>query len=189
MDRSKTYSCIDRAQWRAWLAEHFETEDEVWLVFPSAASGEAGVSYNDAVEEALCFGWIDSTAGTLDEMHQLRRFTPRKPGSPYSQPNIERLAWLDARGLLHPSVRERVRPLLETPFVFPEDILSALRADETVWANYQSFSEPYKRIRVAYIDAARGRPEEFQKRLENFLAKTRAGKRIVGFGGIEKYYG
>ena len=97
MDKSKTVFCADRAQWRAWLAEHFETEDEVWFVFPSASSGEAGVSYNDAVEEALCFGWIDSTAGTLDEAHQLRRFTPRKPGSPYSQPNVERLVWLDAR--------------------------------------------------------------------------------------------
>ena len=189
MDRSKTYSCIDRAQWRAWLAEHFETEDEVWLVFPSAASGEAGVSYNDAVEEALCFGWIDSTAGTLDEMHQLRRFTPRKPGSPYSQPNIERLAWLDAQGMLHPKIRPSAEKLIRMPFRFPEDILDAIRRDETAWENYQGFSEPYKRIRVAYIDAARKRPAEFQKRLENFIKKTRENKRIVGYGGVEKYYG
>ena len=179
----------ERGVWRAWLAEHFETEKEIWLVYPMKETGEPCILYNDAVEEALCFGWIDSTVKHIDPTHRAQRFTPRNPRSTYSQPNIERLAWLDARGLLHPSVRERVRPLLETPFVFPEDILSALRADETVWENYQSFPEPYRRIRVAYIDAARDRPEEFQKRLENFLAKTRAGKRIVGFGGIEKYYG
>ena len=60
--------------------------------------------------------------------------------------------------------------------------------NETVWKNYQSFSEAYKRIRIAYIEAARKRPEEFEKRLNNFISKTKENKRIVGFGGIEKYY-
>ena len=96
--------CTDRRQWREWLSRHFETEQEIWFVFPSADSGETGVSYNDAVEEALCFGWIDGRAGTLDETHQLRRFTPRRKGSGYSQPNIERLIWLDSQGLIHPKV-------------------------------------------------------------------------------------
>ena len=73
-------------------------------------SGEKSLSYNDAVEEALCFGWIDSTAKFLDEQHSARRFTPRNPGSPYSRPNIERLIWLDARGMLSESVRECVLP-------------------------------------------------------------------------------
>ena len=86
------------------------------------------------------------------------------------------------------AVRAEVLPVIRKPFVFPEDILAALRQDETVWANYQQFSEPYKRIRVAYIDAARRRPEEFQKRLDSFLDKTRRGKLIRGYGGIEKYY-
>ena len=178
----------DRAEWRRYLSEHFETSPEIWFVFPMKGSGEKALSYNDAVEEALCFGWIDSTNRKLDELHCIRRFTPRKPGSPYSQPNIERLIWLEARGMLHPAVRAEVLPVIRKPFVFPEDILAALRQDETVWANYQQFSEPYKRIRVAYIDAARRRPEEFHKRLDSFLDKTRRGKLIRGYGGIEKYY-
>ena len=66
--------------------------------------------------------------------------------------------------------------------------MNAIREDEIAWKNYQKFSEPYKRIRIAYIDAARNRPEEFKKRLNSFLEKTRNGKMIVGFGGIEKYY-
>ena len=74
------------------------------------------------------------------------------------------------------------------PFVFPKDILDELRKDESVWENYQKFSEPYKRIRVAYVDAARKRPDEFQKRLKSFIDKTRQNKIIRGFGGIEKYY-
>ena len=59
MDEKKIFCCSDRREWRDWLEEHFETEDEVWFVFPTIDSGEKGVSYNDAVEEALCFGWID----------------------------------------------------------------------------------------------------------------------------------
>lgn len=179
----------ERSVWRQYLAEHFETGTEVWFVFPTKAAGEESLSYNDAVEEALCFGWIDSTNRRLDEGHCIRRFSPRKRGSAYSRANIERLLWLDARGMLHPKVRESVRPILEQPFVFPPDILEALRRDESVWKHYQDFSEPYKRIRIAYIEAARNRPEEFQKRLGSFLEKTRQNKRIMGYGGIGKYYG
>ena len=115
-------------------------------------------------------------------------FSTRKQGSAYSRPNIERLIWLDAQGLIHPKIRDSVRPVIEAPFVFPSDILDALRQDETVWENYQNFSEPYKRIRIAYIEAARKRPEEFQKRLNSFIEKTRRNKLIMGYGGIEKYY-
>lgn len=189
MNESNIVFCTDRKQWRKWLLEHFETEKEVWFVFPSADSGETGVSYNDAVEEALCFGWIDGRAGTLDSTHQLRRFTPRRKGSGYSRPNIERLIFLDAQGLIHPKVRPSVEAVIRAPFVFPEDILDAVRADAAAWSNYQSFPEPYKRIRIAYIDAARKRPAEFRKRLANFIRKTRENRRIVGYGGIDRYYG
>ncbi len=180
--------CKDRRQWRNWLSEHFETSDEVWFVFPTAGSGEPGVSYNDAVEEALCFGWIDGRAGTLGETYQLRRFTPRRNGSRYSQPNIERLIWLDERGMIHPKIRPSVLPVIRAPFVFPDDITEALRQDETVWRNYLSFTDSYRRIRVAYIDAARKRPEEFERRLRNFIRKTGENKLIAGYGGIDKYY-
>ena len=188
MNRDRIFACTERSAWRAWLAEHFETEIEIWFVFPTKASGEPGVSYNDAVEEALCFGWIDGQAGTLDETHQLRRFTPRRKGSTYSRPNVERLIRLDAEGLIHPKVRPSVEALIRAPFVFPEDILDEIRKDAAAWENYQRFDEPYKRIRIAYIDAARKRPAEFEKRLANFIRKTREGKLIAGYGGIGKYY-
>ena len=179
----------DRNEWRNYLADRFETAKEIWFVFPMKGSGEESMAYNDAVEEALCFGWIDSTIRHIDPLHRAQRFTPRRKGSPYSRPNIERLIWLDSQGMIHPSVRESILPVIEEPFVFPPDIIDALRQDETVWDNYQQFSEPYKRIRVAYIDAARKRPEEFRKRLNSFIEKTRKGKLIRGYGGVEKYYG
>ena len=188
MNEKKMIFCADRGEWRVWLSNHFEKEKEIWFVFPSVGSGEKGVSYNDAVEEALCFGWIDGQAGTLDETHQLRRFTPRRKGSTYSQPNIERLKYLDQCGMIHPKVIASVEDIISAPFVFPEDILEEIRRDDVAWKNYQSFSEPYKRIRIAYINAARTRPEEFRKRLKNFILKTRDNRLIVGYGGVEKYY-
>ena len=177
----------DRAQWRKWLSEHFEKETEVWFVFPLKNSGVPSLSYNDAVEEALCFGWIDSIYHGVEGGRALR-FTPRRTGSPYSQPNIERLIWLDKQGMLHPSVRQSVADLIDTPYVFPEDILDAIREDSVAWVHFETFAQPYKRIRVAYIDAARKRSEEFQKRLDSFLRKTREGKLIPGYGGVDKYY-
>ena len=188
MEPKNILYCTDRKQWRDWLIEHFETDKEVWFVFPVKEANEPGVSYNDAVEEALCFGWIDGQAGTLDELHRTRRFTPRRPNSPYSRPNIERLIWLDSQGMIHPKIRAAVEDLINEPYVFPEDILEELKKDREVWKHYSAFSEPYKRIRVAYIDAARKRPQEFQKRLDNFVKMTKENKLIIGYGGIDKYY-
>lgn len=188
MKEKETFYTSDRNEWRKWLSENFETKTEIWFVFPTKDSGEPALSYNDAVEEALCFGWIDSTTGHIDDQHGMRRFTPRKDFSYYSRPNIERLIWLDRQGMIHPKIRPTVAGVIEKEYVFPEDILAAICEDETTWRNYQEFSESYKRIRIAYIDAARKRPDEFEKRLNSFLSKTRENKMIVGFGGIEKYY-
>lgn len=183
-----TFRTNSRAEWRQWLAEHFETETEILFVFPTINSGEESISYNDAVEEALCFGWIDGVAGTLDSTHNTRRFTPRRKGSSYSRPNIERLIWLEQQGLIHPKIRASVLPIIQEPYVFPEDILSEIRKDPETWAHFNHFTASYQRIRIAYIDAARKRPEEFQKRLANFIRKTKEDKLIMGYGGIEKYY-
>lgn len=177
-----------REEWRSWLEEHFETKSEIWLVYPMKDAGEEGLLYNDAVEEALCFGWIDSIIKHIDPLHRAQRFTPRDPKSRYSQPNIERLLWMDAKGMIHPKVRPQLESVLNTAFVFPEDILEEIRKDPAAWENYKAFSEPYKRIRIAYVNDARKRPEEFEKRLANFIRKTRENKLIVGYGGIEKYY-
>ena len=139
------------------------------------------------MEEALCFGWIDSIIKKLDRLHAAQRFTPGNPKSGYSQQNKERLRWLSDEGLLHSSVRESVEDVLNEEFIFPEDILETVRANEQAWKHYQSFSPAYQRIRISYIDSARVRPEVFESRLRNFLKATEKGKQ-VGYGGIEKYF-
>ncbi len=177
-----------RNEWRRWLAENFESKPEIWLVYPKVATGKPILPYNDAVEEALCFGWIDSIRKALDNHHSIQRFTPRRKGSGFSQPNIERLTWLRKEGLLHPSVKDVVDEVLSRPFQFPEDIIDLIKEDPVAWENYKGFSPGYQRIRIAFIDYARKRPDEFEKRLKNFLEKTRKNELIKGFGGIEKYY-
>ena len=184
----QTLYVTERNVWRKWLQENFASEKAIWLIYPKKASGKPRILYNDAVEEALCFGWIDSTIRSLDDHHSIQKFSPRRPESGFSQPNKERLKRLEQEGRIHPSVCDRVREVLLEEFVFPEDILERIENDKVAWNHYQEFSESYKRIRVAYIDAARKRPDEFEKRLLNFLKKTRENKLIKGYGGIEKYY-
>lgn len=187
MDIGETLYVTERRSWRDWLKANFGSAKEIWLVYPNKASGEPCILYNDAVEEALCFGWIDSIIKKLDYARAVQRFSPRKHGSSYSQPNRERLRWLDSHGLLHPSIRPSIKTVLNEEFVFPEDILHTIRKNEQAWKHYQGFSEPYRRIRVAYIDSARSRPEMFQTRLRSFLKATEKGRQL-GHGGIDKYF-
>lgn len=90
--------------------------------------------------------------------------------------------------MIHPKLEDKIQNVLSEPFIFPNDIIDKLKEDKIVWKNYQRFSGAYKRIRIAYIEAARIRPEEFEKRLNHFIGKTKENKIIRGFGGIEKYY-
>ena len=184
----ETLYVVGRSDWRAWLEDNFENRTEIWLIYPKKVTGKPRIEYNTAVEEALCFGWIDSINKSLDDDHTMQKFSVRNPKSTYSQPNKERLRWLYDNGKIHASQVENVKGILGEEFVFPEDIISVLREDALVWENYSRLSDSYKRIRIAFIDSARKRPEEFEKRLSNFISKTKDGKLIKGFGGIEKYY-
>jgi uncharacterized protein YdeI (YjbR/CyaY-like superfamily) len=177
----------DRHIWRAWLAEHHEKENEVWLIYPKKASGKPRIPYNDAVEEALCFGWIDSKVKRVDETSYAQRFSPRNPKSTYSQANKERLRELVRRGQVLPSVQATLGEVLTEEFIIPQDILKEIKANKVAWTNFQKFSPEYQRIRIAFIEGARKRPVEFNKRLKYLIKMTEKNKQF-GFGGIEKYY-
>jgi len=187
MDIGEKFYTRDRNDWRKWLEANFDKEKEIWLVYPSIQSDKPRIPYNDAVEEALCFGWIDSNVKRVDEHSSAQRFSPRKPNSEYSQANKERLKWLLKGGKIHPSMQESVQRALNKEFSFPADILQAVKENSKAWKNYQNFSPAYQRIRIAYIEGARNRPDEFKKRLDNFIKKAEQNK-LIGFGGIEKYY-
>jgi uncharacterized protein YdeI (YjbR/CyaY-like superfamily) len=90
-------------EWQAWLAEHHESEDSVWLKFAKMRSGIPSVTYDEAVEVALCFGWIDGQARRLDEQYSLQRFTPRRKRSNWSKRNRDRATALIESGRMHPA--------------------------------------------------------------------------------------
>ena len=133
-------------------------------------------------------GGLTVRFGTLTERTGRSILRRGKGGGAYSRPNVERLIWLEERNLLMPEIRDEVLEVIRAPYIFPGDIIDAIKGDLRAWENYQRLGDGYRRIRVAYIDAARKRPEEFRKRLENFILTTREGRLIKGFGGIEKYY-
>ena len=187
MEITKTLYLSNRRSWRAWLKKHHKTEKEIWLVYPKKETGQPRILYNDAVEEALCFGWIDSTVKKLDEKSTVQRFSPRKPKAKYSQANIERLRALVAKKKVIKEVAENLKDILNEEFVMPSDILKAIKANREAWKNFQKFSDSYKRIRIAFIDGARKRPAEFKRRLRHFIKQTEKNK-MFGFGGIEKHY-
>jgi uncharacterized protein YdeI (YjbR/CyaY-like superfamily) len=186
MKITQTLYVHKREEWRAWLQAHYQTEPEIWLVYYRIETGKPRIAYNDAVEEALCFGWIDSTVKSLDEERTAQRFSLRKPKSGYSQTNKERLRRLIPQDKVLPEVVASLGNILDELFVIPNDILDALQANSQAWANFQRYSEPYQRIRIAYIDHSRHRPGEFEKRLNHFLKLTEQDKQF-GFG-IESYF-
>ncbi len=190
MEITETFHAVSREEWRAWLAEHHRDRQEIWLVGYRKAAGVPCVAYPDAVEEALCFGWIDSTRKSLDGDRNAQRFTPRRPGSGYSQANRERLAVLLAAGRVHPAVAAELEAAWEEidpeAFVTPADIEASLKAVPGAWEHWSGFPAPYRRIRAAYVDHARDRGPEFGRRLENLVRKTAAGKQF-GYG-IEGFY-
>lgn len=102
----KTLYAPDRKTWRDWLEKNHDKEKEIWLIYYRKDSGKSTVSYNDSVEEALCFGWIDSKEISLDHERFAGRFTPRKPKSNWSPSNRERARRLIAQGLMTPSGRK-----------------------------------------------------------------------------------
>ncbi|MEP0546044.1 MAG: YdeI/OmpD-associated family protein [Rhodothermales bacterium] len=186
MDITETLYVATREAWRAWLAAHHETTSEIWLVSYRQHVGRPSVPYNDAVEEALCFGWIDSTRKGIDDERFAQRYTPRRPTSGYSQLNKERLARLLDRDRVVASVAEAVCDVRAEDFHIPDDIRAALQREAGAWDFFQSTSPSYQRIRAAYVDGARAQPDVFAKRLAHLVDKCAAGKQF-GYG-IESYY-
>lgn len=186
MDITDTLYAAHRQEWRQWLLANYQTATEIWLITYRQHTGRPSIAYNDAVEEALCFGWIDSVRKSLDQERLAQRFTPRNPKSDYSQTNKERLKMLIDQGQVMPDVLASLGDVLTEEYAFPRDIMAALQANSQAWENFQRYTGAYQRIRIAYIDSARKRPGEFEKRLGHFLQMTEQGKQF-GYG-IEAFY-
>ena len=182
MELGKTLYVINRKQWRSWLAKNHKKEKEIWLIYYRKSSSKKRIQYNDAVEEALCYGWIDSIQKGIDKEKFAQRFSPRKPNSVLSQMNKERIHRLIEQNKMTVDGLTAVKHLFNDlsknlRCVIKTDILKYLKEDKKTWKNFQKFPESYKRIRIEWIEGARTRPELFKKRLKYFLKMTAKNKK------------
>ena len=182
MELGKTLYITDRKQWRSWLAKNHNKEKEIWLIYYRKSSGKKRIPYNDAVEEALCYGWIDSIQKRIDNEKFAQRFSPRKPNSVLSQMNKERIHRLIQQKKMTTTGLNAVKHVFDnssknSKCIIRSDILKLLKEDKKTWENFQKFPESYKRIRIEWIEGARTRPELFKKRIEYFLKMTAKNKR------------
>jgi uncharacterized protein YdeI (YjbR/CyaY-like superfamily) len=170
-------------EWRAWLAEHHASKTEIWLVFHKQHTGKHSIAYLDALEEALCHGWIDSLVKRLDDARYARKFTPRKPGSRWSAINRKRYAALKADGRLHaagidrPPTSRGYGPQRAVSAKIPAYLQSAIRKHAAAWKTFQALASSYRRLYVAWIDSAK-QEETKQRRLREAVALLAAGKKL-----------
>lgn len=178
----KTVYVKDRDAWRQWLSKNHDKETCVWLIYYKKASGKPRVSYNDAVDEAICFGWIDSTVKRLDEERFAQRFTPRRPGSQFSEMNKERARRLIKKKKMTSAGMKTLPKDLnkKEKLVLAPDVLKALKADKDAWKNFQKFPEYYKRIRIAYVENQRKHGQENFEKALNYLVKMSSKNKRYG---------
>jgi len=189
MEIKKTLYVSEAKEWHKWLEKNHLTEKEIWLVYFRKSSGKKRIPYNDAVNEALCFGWIDSTAKKIDEESFAQRFTPRNPKSPVSEMNKERIRRLIKQNKMTETGLKAVSNFFDPEkdkkekFVVSEDILKEIKKNKDAWKNFNAFDEGYNKVRIGYIESQRMHSiEAFRKSLKNFIKKTSQNKK---FGMLE----
>jgi uncharacterized protein YdeI (YjbR/CyaY-like superfamily) len=178
----RTVIAADRAAWRRWLAKNFGRCDEIWLVFYKKAVGKPSVSYDHAVEEALCFGWIDGKKKKLDEECYAFRFTPRKPRSPWSRSNLQRVERLIAEGKMMPAGLKaynsgHVREVPPMSAELPQELEERFRKQRAAWGNYEKFPLGYRRMTAGWVSSAK-KEETRIKRLEKLMEFSALNERI-----------
>lgn len=166
----------NREELRLWLENNYETQKECWVIVKRGKpQNDDTFWYIDAVEEALCFGWIDSTVKKLDNGITIQRLSPRKKGSIWSELNKERCRRMEKLGKMTQAGKKVLPDMSEKGFNIDIDILEELKKDEMVWANFHKFPSLYQRVRIDTIQIKKKNPQLFQKRLEKLIENTKKG--------------
>lgn len=166
----------NREELRLWLENNYETQKECWVIVKRGKpQNDDTFWYIDAVEEALCLGWIDSTVKKLDNGITIQRLSPRKKGSIWSELNKERCRRMEKLGKMTQAGKKVLPDMSEKGFNIDIDILEALKKDEIVWANFHKFPSLYQRVRIDTIQIKKKNPQLFQKRLEKLIENTKKG--------------
>jgi uncharacterized protein YdeI (YjbR/CyaY-like superfamily) len=184
----KALYLTNRDGWRAWLKKNHRTQKEVWLIYYKRHTGKPRIPYDDAVEEAICFGWIDSTVKRLDEEKYAQKFTPRNEKSRWSQLNKKRAGKMIKQGRMtkiglakfkHANKQENKKAKgkpASKKIVTPPDLKRALSKITKALENFNNFAPSYRRLYIAWIADAK-RQETREKRIRKVVQWSAENKK------------
>jgi uncharacterized protein YdeI (YjbR/CyaY-like superfamily) len=155
-----------RDEWREWLLENHTSSDGIWLIYYKKPSGKPRIPYNDAVEEALCFGWIDGKIKRINEEYYIQRFTPRRSGSRWSKYNVERVQKMIDSGRMQPAGLLAYKEAISKPELvyqnrtdaipdIPDDLALALRKNKKAGENFTNYSTSVRRLFIEFLNSAK----------------------------------
>lgn len=187
MKKKKALSLADRVEWRQWLASNHSKEGEIWLVHYKKHTNKPGISYEDAVEEALCFGWIDSTLRKIDDEKFVLRYSPRKGNSLWSQKNKQRAIKMINAGKMTEAGLEKIEEakkngkwdsayiIKEKPEI-PDDLKKALMKNRIAWINFSNLANSYQFAYIYWVNSAK-RKETREKRIKEVVERAAQNKK------------
>ena len=180
-EQLETVSASDRQAWREWLTQNHRTAEGIWLIYYKVKSRKPSVRYSEAVQEALCFGWIDSKAKSLDEERYQQIFTPRRPKSVWSKLNKQYIEELIEQGLMTEAGLAKIEAAKKDgswtaldaveALIIPEDLKQALAANKTAKTNFEAFNNSTKKAILFWIESAK-RPQTRIKRIEQTISSA-----------------
>jgi uncharacterized protein YdeI (YjbR/CyaY-like superfamily) len=178
----------NRYEWRDWLLKNHDKEKDVWLVYYKKETGRPTLKYDDSVEEALCFGWIDSIIKKVDEEKYVRKFTPRKPDSYWSEPNKQRVEKMIKAGLMTPHGLNKIEAAKKTgvwdknarpqlSFEMHPEFEEALKKNSRAKEIFENLSPSHKKQYLGWIEVAK-RPETKERRIKEAITLLEKGEKL-----------
>ncbi len=178
-----------RKEWRAWLQAHHAKESEIWLTHYRVSSSQPGVRHQEAVEEALCFGWIDGRLKKIDDERYKLRYSPRRPNSPWSRINREKAEKLIRSGRMTAAGLARIEEAKKagtwqraytnrTRERMPSDLKAALLENGQAWDNFSRFANTYRNMYIGWVVSAKTR-ETREKRIARVVAQAFQNKKLI----------
>jgi len=188
METTEELYVTNRNDWRAWLTKNHYTKKEVWLIYYKEHSGKPRIPYDDAVEEALCFGWIDSIVKKIDDETFVQKFTPRKDNSKWSKANKKRAMRMIKEGKMTEAGLAKIREAeksgewfktgpIRKELAFPPNLYKQLAANKRALENFNRLADGYKRLFVAWVTSAK-KEETRQRRLLEAIQLLEQNKKL-----------
>lgn len=182
MKTIETLYVKDRDEWRAWLEKHHDSESAIWLIYYKKHTNKPTIPYDDAVEEALCFGWIDSLVKTIDAEKYKQKYTPRKNNSVWSELNVKRCKKMIKEGKMTKAGMKLIEDAKKNGkweaaystkklFKLPDDLKSALKKNKAAWENFYNFAPSYKNNYIGWVISAK-REETKNKRIKEVVSRA-----------------